>query len=64
MRRPLTLRRDRLHELSADELATVDGASVHFTIDTFLTQICVPLTMAIADAAYGAATRLSAVDCP
>jgi len=63
MRRALGLRRETLAELTAGDLAVVQGASVHVTIDTFLTQICLPLAYAVLDTVHDGVTRLSVVDC-
>ncbi|HEX8004069.1 MAG TPA: hypothetical protein VF519_15380 [Mycobacteriales bacterium] len=64
MRRSLTLRKDTLAELTPGDLAAVGGASVHVTIDTFLTQICVPLVLAVYGTVHDGVTRLSVVECP
>lgn len=64
MRRTLGLRKETLAELTADDLAVVQGASVHVTIDTFLTQICVPLAQAVVKAVHDGVTRFSVVECP
>ena len=61
--RTLTLRKEALADLTPGDLAQVSGASVHVTIDTFLTQICVPLTLAIVNAVHDGVTRFTVVDC-
>lgn len=63
MRRTLTLRGETLSELTPGDLAVVHGASVHFTIDTFLTQFCTPLATAVIQTVQGAVTRLTVVEC-
>lgn len=63
MAKKLVLRKETLAELTSDDLALVRGGTVGYTIDTFLTQICVPLATAVADAVTQIPTRLTVVDC-
>jgi len=63
MRRTLTLRGETLSELTPGDLAVVHGASVHFTIDGYLTQICTPLATAILKTVHDGVTRLTVVEC-
>ncbi|HEV2890190.1 MAG TPA: hypothetical protein VGX28_07410 [Frankiaceae bacterium] len=61
--RPLVLRREPLTELTPGDLAAVQGASVHFTIDTFLTQICTLVATAVLNATKQATGELTLVEC-
>lgn len=61
--RPLTLRRESLGDLTPGDLAAVHGASVHFTIDTFVTQLCTPIAMALLNATKQATGELTLVEC-
>lgn len=64
MRRPLELRREPLSDLTPGDLAAVNGASVHFTIDTYLTWICTALLTATIAATKQATGELTLVECP
>ena len=64
MRRPLTLRREPLGELTPGDLSAVHGASVHFTIDGYPTWICTPLLNAVVAATKQATGELTLVECP
>jgi len=59
----LSLRKETLAELTSSDLAAVNGASVHFTIDTFLTQFCTPLATAIVQTVQNATHEMTLLEC-
>lgn len=63
MRRPLTLRKEPLSDLTPGDLAAVNGASVYFTIDGYPTWVCTPLVTAVHRATMQATHEMTVVDC-
>lgn len=64
MRRPLTLRREPLSDLTPGDLASVNGASVYWTIDGYPTWLCTPIATAVINATKQATGELTLVECP
>lgn len=63
MSRRLVLRRETLAELTPSDLASVQGASVHGTIDTYLTYVCFLIVNAFVNATKEATHQATLLEC-